>query len=118
MRDISITRLASAAFALLVLGNLFGGCVATVKVPPGSVASDISCTNDLKCRYIHLPACMKNERQCYKGFCLMTPMSDCVPPPSSTATATTTVGPVPTVAPSVAPSPNPPSSNLDPTAPN
>jgi hypothetical protein len=113
----STTRFASAVFFSLVLGNLLAGCIAAGK-PPGAYASNVECTSNLQCKFIAIPACTRNMKQCYEGHCLISDIPNCVVPVPA-ATATTPVAPVPTLSPTIEPSPTPPpGSNPTPVVPN
>lgn len=90
----TLTRSISVAFAVL----LFGGCVATLSMPPGGYQSDVPCNGDAKCKVMHTPVCKKNEKMCYQGRCVISDIPNCVPP---VATTTATVTPVPTLSPAI-----------------
>jgi hypothetical protein len=96
-------RFASAAILLVGLGNLFAGCVAAGK-PPNAYASNVECGSNLDCKFIPIPKCTKNMKQCYEGHCLISDIPNCVVPPIATATATAPA-PIPTLSPSIEPGP-------------
>jgi hypothetical protein len=48
-------------------------------MPPGAYQSTIACVGSPQCKFIHIPPCTRNERQCYKGFCVISDLPGCVP---------------------------------------
>lgn len=96
----TVKRTVSSAFLFAVFVAVIGACGAAVMPPPNYISTDKTCSNDLQCRNFKLPACTRNENMCYRGKCLVTPISPC-PSPTVTATA----GPVPTLSPTIDPAP-------------
>jgi hypothetical protein len=106
-------RHASAALLLFGLSNAFAACVAQT-LPPGAYPSSNECRTNIECKYIPIPKCTRNMKQCYDKHCLISDIPNCVVTPTPTATATTP-GPAPTIEPTPA---NLPGSNPTPAVPN
>lgn len=100
----------STALALAALCHLFAACATNAGKPPNSVASTKQCSNDLQCKFFKIPSCMQNEKQCYDGFCLISPVEPCLET-ATTATATPAPLPAPGTPVSVAPAPAPATPN-------
>jgi len=88
----TLIKSTSVALALVALGQLFIACTTNAGPPPNSVPSNRACSNDLQCRLFKVPSCMHNERQCFDGFCMISPIEPCL---ETATTATVAPAPVP-----------------------
>jgi len=48
-------------------------------MPPGGYQSTITCAGDPQCKFIHVPRCTRNEKQCYGGYCVISDVAGCTP---------------------------------------